>query len=135
MIQGRLRSGMSEDSKASPQQPVVRRSHRLYLQLRVRVHGNLPDSTTFSEETVTLVVNAHGALIKMEADVRIGQTLIVQVASTGETQKVRVVFISDREDGKLHVGVELISPNAHFWHVSFPPEDWSPSHPDAKAEV
>jgi hypothetical protein len=22
-----------------------------------------------------------------------------------------------------------------FWHVAFPPKDWTPRHPDAKAQV
>jgi hypothetical protein len=34
-----------------------------------------------------------------------------------------------------YVGVEFPQPNPEFWGVSFPPEDWSPSHPDAKEDL
>ena len=39
-----------------------RRSQRLFLQVRVVVDGKLPNKSPFSEETHTIVVNAHGLL-------------------------------------------------------------------------
>ncbi len=42
-----------------------RRSQRLFLQVRVVVEGNLANKSPFSEETHTIVVNAHGALVEM----------------------------------------------------------------------
>ena len=41
-----------------------RRSQRLFLQVRVIVEGKLANQTPFSEETHTIVLNAHGALIE-----------------------------------------------------------------------
>jgi len=29
--------------------------------------------------------------------------------------------------------VEFLLPNPTFWHVAFPPKDWTPRHPDAKS--
>jgi hypothetical protein len=114
----------------------VRRSRRLYVQIRVRVRGLLLDGTPFTEETVTLVVNAHGGLVRLNAETQMGQTLVLQIVSTNEneTQEGKVVFLSEGIDAKFHVGIELTKPNPLFWHVSFPPEDWSPAHPDAKPQ-
>jgi hypothetical protein len=127
---------VSRDSNSSLQgwPSNVRRSQRLYVQIRVRVQGHLQDKTPFTEETVTLVVNAHGALVRLDAETQLGQTVVLQIVSTNETQEGKVVFISEGKDAKFHVGIELTKPNPLFWHVSFPPEDWSPGHPDAKAQ-
>jgi hypothetical protein len=112
----------------------VRRSQRLCVQIQIRVQGHLQDNTPFNEETVTLVVNAHGGLVRLNAKVQMGQTVILQLVSTNETQEGKVVFIAEGKDAKFHVGVELTKPNPRFWHVNFPPEGWSPDHPDAKAQ-
>jgi hypothetical protein len=126
---------VSADSIASLQCQAsnVRRSQRLYVQIRVRVRGHLQDKTPFTEETVTLVVNAHGALVRLNAETQLGQTVVLQMVHTNETQDGKVVFLSEGTDAKFHVGIELTKPNPLFWHVSFPPENWSPDHPDAKA--
>ena len=104
------------------------------MQLRVRVQGHLEDKTPFTEETVTVVVNAHGALVRLNAETHLGQRVVLQIVSTNETQEAKVVFISEGIGAKFYVGVELTKPNPFFWHVSFPPEDWAPGHPDAKSK-
>ena len=43
-----------------------------------------------------------------------------------------VAFVEGLEDEKFDVGVDFSQPNPKFWSVSFPPDDWTPSHPDAK---
>ena len=127
---------MSSDSNSSLQNRSsnTRRSGRLCVQIRVRVQGHLQNKTPFTEEAVTLVVNAHGALVRLDVAPPLGQTVDLQIVSTNETQEGKVVFISRGEDAKFHVGIELTEPNPFFWHVSFPPEDWSPGYPDAKAQ-
>ena len=42
-----------------------RRSQRLFLQVRIVVEGTLANKSPFSEETHTIIVNAHGALVEM----------------------------------------------------------------------
>jgi hypothetical protein len=104
------------------------------VQIRVRVWGYLGDKSPFAEETVTLVVNAHGGLVRLDAETQLGQTVVLQIVSTNEIQEAKVVFMAEGEDAKFHVGIELTKPNPRFWHVSFPPDDWSPGHPDAKSQ-
>jgi hypothetical protein len=58
-----------------------------------------------SEETYTLIVNAHGALIHLALD----------------------------QSGKREVGIELELASPRSWRIAFPPSDWIPRSPDAKA--
>ena len=111
-----------------------RHSRRVYIQVRVRLHWRLENQGLISEETETVVVNAHGALVRLNAVPLLGQKVTLENISTHETQDAIVVFLGKAaaKGGKISVGIEFTKPNAAFWHVSFPPEDWSLSHPDAK---
>jgi hypothetical protein len=52
---------------------------------------------------------------------------------TEEEQECHVVFLGPVRSGKAEVGLEFTVPRPSFWRVAFPPEDWSPRHPDARA--
>jgi hypothetical protein len=112
-----------------------RRSRRLYVQIKVRVEWSLEDKTLIAEDTQTFVVNAHGGLVRLVSVPPLGQKVALQNTYTYETQESVVAFVSKEvaEDGRYDVGVEFTNPNASFWNVSFPPEDWSPTYPDTKA--
>jgi len=127
---------MSSDSNSGLQsrRPSPRRSQRLYVQIRVRLEWRLENNSPFTEETETFLVNAHGALVSLDTAPRLGQKVVLQNASTNEIQEAVIVFLSRAKDGKFNVGVEFTKPNPSFWHVSFPPKDWSTGHPDAKAQ-
>ena len=112
----------------------TRRSQRLYIQIPLTVEGHLEDKTPFAEQTQSYRVSAHGALIRLHAVLYPGQKLVLR-NSSNETQEGLVVFIIAVKDGTFDVGVELTKPNPSFWGVSFPPEDWSTSHPDAKEQL
>ena len=111
-----------------------RRSRRLYAKIQVRIDWNLDDQSLISEEAETVVVSAHGALVRLDSVPLLGQMVTVQNPRTNEIQEAVVAFLGKvaAKDGKFSVGVEFTNPNASFWRVSFPPEDWSRSHPDAK---
>ena len=118
-----------------PDQPSTHRhSRRLYIHVRVRLHWRLENQSLISEETETVVVNAHGTLVRLDAVPLLGQKVTLENISTHETQDSIVVFLGKAaaKSGKISIGIEFTKPNASFWHVSFPPEDWSLSHPDAK---
>ena len=127
---------MTTNSKAEAegQASVQRRSRRLYVHLRVRLDWRLENQTLISEEAETIVVNAHGALVRLNSVLPLGQKLTLHNTPATETQEAVVVFVGKAaaKDGKISVGVEFTEPNASFWRVSFPPVGWSRSHPDAK---
>jgi hypothetical protein len=121
-------------SKLQSQALVQRPSRRLYVHVRVRLDWQPENQTLISEDAETIVVNAHGALLRLDSAPPLGQKVTLQNISVNQTQEAIVVFVGKAaaKDGKISVGVEFTEPNASFWRVSFPPADWSRSHPDAK---
>ena len=103
-----------------------RRSQRVILTLAVtvRAEGSSPKDASFVEETHTLVVNLHGALIVLAGKVANGQKLQLTNRATQEQQMCRVASVSSTSEGKTQVGVEFLKPSPDFWRISFPPEDW-----------
>ena len=102
-----------------------RRSQRVILSVPVNVSGTGPKGK-FTEETKTLVVNAHGALITLAARVTQNQQLELKSVSNPEPQSCKVVYIGPSVQGQTQVGVEFLKPAPNFWHVAFPPENWAP---------
>jgi hypothetical protein len=109
-----------------------RRSQRVLMQVRVKISGTDSLSKSFEEETETLAINAHGALILLNARVTSGSTVNLQNKRTLEEQECHVVFLGPVRTGKSEIGLEFSSPRPAFWRVTFPPEDWSPRHPEAR---
>jgi len=103
------------------------------LSVPVVIHGTDPAQQPFREESETLVINAHGALLTLAQKVFQRQQMRLENPKTKEAQDCRVTFVGITRGGKMEVGVEFTLPNPKFWRVAFPPEDWSVHHPNAKA--
>ena len=101
-----------------------RRSMRVLLSISIQVAGKNANGEEFQEDTRTLVVNAHGALISLAAIVSIGQDVSITNKSTRESRECRVVYRGNSNGGKMQLGIEFVAPSATFWHVDFPPDDW-----------
>jgi hypothetical protein len=109
-----------------------RRSQRLFLQVRVVVEGKRANKTPFSEETHTIVLNAHGALVELNDSLDPGQIVTLQNVRTTEKSECQVKLVTRTEAKKFNAALEFTKPNPGFWHISFPPDDWSIRNPDAK---
>ena len=109
-----------------------RRSQRVMLSVKILVGGDRLDGQHFSEEAITSVVNAHGALILLVEKVTLGQLLTIRNLKSGAELQGDVVDVGAVQDGKFEVGIEFPEPAPRFWPVGFPPEDWSPRSPEAK---
>lgn len=108
-----------------------RRSQRVILSLRVVVRTEgMPEESSFKEETHTLVVNAHGALLALAGKVNKGQKLRLTNVSTRDEELCQVVYLGSTADTKTQVGVEFLKPSPDFWHIAFPPEDWATAKPN-----
>ena len=107
-----------------------RRSQRVLLRMPVLVIAIGEDKKPISERTQTAVVSAHGGLIHLVMKVRVGQALIIRNPDSSEEQSCRVAYVNDEHDGKCEVGLEFSTPSSNFWHVAFPPSDWSPQNPE-----
>jgi hypothetical protein len=104
--------------------PGRRRSMRVLLSVPILVRGKTAKNQEFSEETRTLVVNAHGALISLAATVVANQRIFVSNNATQQTQECRIVYLGSTQAGKAQMGVEFLKPSPTFWQIDFPPEDW-----------
>jgi hypothetical protein len=91
--------------------------------------GDTSEGSPFSEETITPVVNAHGALITMATKPILGQKLGIANLSSSEELACHVVHLGTSNNGKTEVAVEFINPAPFFWRISFPPLDWAPVPP------
>jgi hypothetical protein len=109
-----------------------RRSQRLFLQVRVLVEWKRANKSSTTEETHTIVVNAHGALVEMGHPLDQGQVVTLSNLRTTEKSDCEVKLVTPSGIGKFNVALEFTAPNPGFWRISFPPEDWSLKNPDAK---
>ena len=110
-----------------------RRSQRVLMQVALRLRGVDAQGQNFEEFAETLAINAHGALVLLTARVTSGCVVHLRNVKTEEEQECHVVFLGPVRSGKAEVGLEFTVPRPSFWRVAFPPEDWSPKHPDARA--
>jgi hypothetical protein len=123
---------MSQASSTPTNTGARRRSQRVLMQVAVRLSGTDVQGQPFTEETETLAINAHGALVLMASRVLSGGKLLMHHRRTQEEEECHVVFLGPLRNGKAEVGLEFLTSRPTFWRVAFPPEDWSPKHPEAR---
>jgi hypothetical protein len=104
--------------------PGRRRSMRVLLSVPILVSGKTANNEDFNEETRTLVVNAHGALVALGAQVVAQQTVTLSNKATQQSTDCRVVHLGSAQGGKTQVGLEFVKPSGKFWQIDFPPDDW-----------
>jgi hypothetical protein len=112
--------------QASGNQVDKRRTQRVLLQIPILVRAQFEGDTPLTEDTRTIEVNAHGALIALAMRVRPGQKLVLKNWGTAKEQECRVVHVREMPFGKSEVGTAFPYPIAKFWNVEFPPPDWKP---------
>jgi hypothetical protein len=123
---------MAQVMNSSPNTGAKRRSQRVLMQVAVRVRGSDAQGKSVDEETETLAINAHGALVMLQSRLTSGSKVLLQHKRTQEEQECHVVFLGPVRAGKAEIGLEFTSPHPTFWRVAFPPEDWTPKHPEAR---
>ena len=101
-----------------------RRSKRLRVRMRIAVRVETDRREIFWEETDSLIINAHGALILLAAHVSRDKFLTIRNPKTGKEILARVTSLGQRFMGKAEVGIEFIRPAPEFWDLDNAPEDW-----------
>ena len=109
-----------------------RRSQRVLMQVGIRIRGKDAQGNDFEEFTETLAINAHGALVLLNARVTSGAVVQMKHNKTEEEQECHVAFLGPVRSGRAEIGLEFSTPRPTFWRVAFPPEDWSPKSPEAR---
>ncbi|HUK32070.1 MAG TPA: hypothetical protein VLV89_13215 [Candidatus Acidoferrum sp.] len=92
-----------------------RRTQRIALQVPVFVYGHGRRQEPFHEETTSLVVNSHGALLPLSNRVRLGQELLLTNPATQSEQPCRVVFLASKRSRRNKVGVAFAGEAPSFW--------------------
>jgi len=115
-----------EKNLATPDDPINRRrSERVMLQMRITVIAEDTEHKPRQEEALTLIVNAHGGLLKMKMDVHVGQPMRLLNPHNKVEQNCRVVRVDESGTEFFSVAFEFDQPNPKFWPVVFPPTDWT----------
>jgi hypothetical protein len=112
--------------------PLLRKTQRVFARIPLSVSGKMNDEVPFEEESFTIAVNAEGGLLQLRNVVRKGQRLSLFQAKTGQQAFCIVAHIGAFDDGCAAVRVRFLEPQPEFWHITFPPDDWTPHHPDSK---
>ena len=100
-----------------------RRSERVMLHVPVTVLTETLEHEHLEEATHTLVVNAHGGLMKLTMELLVGQPITLR-NHAGAEQGCRVVRVDQTGTDHFAVAFEFDQPAPKFWPVVFPPKDW-----------
>ena len=123
---------MAQVTNTAPNTGARRRSQRVLMQVAVRIRGTDAQGHKIEEETETLAINAHGALVLLTGKLTSGAKVMLQHKKTQEEHECHVAFLGPVRQGKAEIGLEFTTPHPTFWRVAFPPEDWTPRHPEAR---
>jgi diguanylate cyclase (GGDEF)-like protein len=106
------------------EQPERRRSERLLLDVPLLVRGEDAQDRPFQEETFSVSISAHGALIALGASVARGQTVALINLQTKQEIGGTVTGLGSQYGGLALVSVEFSSPAPKFWTVDPMPNGW-----------
>lgn len=101
-----------------------RRSQRLLQFVPLVVRGASAGSKTFWEDTFTVNISAHGALVILAAKVGIGQKLILMNPENWQEEDARVARLGTFDGTRTQVAVEFAQEASDFW-----PAGAVPDHP------
>jgi len=94
------------------------------LQMAVTVLAETRDRRPIKEDARTLIVNAHGGLLKLQVELLTGQPLTLVHEKSGKRERARVVRVEQPSPEYFAVAFEFERPSPDFWPVVFPPDDW-----------
>jgi hypothetical protein len=97
-----------------------RRSQRLLQFVPLVVRGASAGSKTFWEDTFTVNISAHGALVILAAKVGIGQKLVLMNPENWQEEDVRVARLGTFDGTRSQVGIEFTQAAPNFWPASAP---------------
>jgi hypothetical protein len=98
----------------------LRRTRRARIKIPLLIYGNTPEDAPFLEETHTIEINAHGALVAMETIVPPGERLFLTNETNDKTQECIVLAVRAKrgQDQDDAVAVAFSTPAPRFWRKS-----------------
>lgn len=94
--------------------------------MSIVVRAEFKGEPPLTEETTTVVVNAHGALVVLAMKVHPGQKLVIRNWGAGEDAECTVIHVRESQEPKKEVGIAFPHARPQFWGIEFPPADWKP---------
>ena len=82
----------------------LRRSQRVVISIPITISADSA-GRQLTEDTHTLVINAHGALIAFSGDLTLGQQFQLRNRLTTEELACKIVHVGPKVEGKTQVGV------------------------------
>ena len=99
----------------------TRRSCRVALSVPIRVFGFDYRGVDFTEEAITVIVNLHGAKIRMTHQLLPDSEIRLVSHPTGRDSVFRVVSKLQNSELKFtYWGIENLDPNSNIWGVDLP---------------
>ncbi len=94
-----------------------RRAERVAMRVPVFVYGHGRRNEPFHEESSSINVNLHGALLLLSRRVKSGQELLLTNPATHAEQACRVIFFKHKKKRSVEVGVAFTEPAPAFWTI------------------
>ena len=108
-------------SSASTLNRNLRRSERVFLNLRVRVSAPAERGEDFLGEGQTIDVSHDGASITVDRDLSVGQTIKVRRVGVNKEAVARVVgYYKDHDSNARIFGIVLTENKVNLWDIFFP---------------
>ena len=108
-------------SSASTPRKNLRRSERVFLNLRVRISSAAERGENFLGEGQTLDVSHDGAAIMVDRDLSIGQTIKIRRVGVNKEAVAQVIGNYKDQDSSSRVfGIALKDSNVNLWDIVFP---------------
>jgi len=104
-----------------------RRSSRVVIDIPITVMGLNSDRKIFHENTKTITVSAHGALISLKSNIDSVKPVLIENPRTKMEAQCRVAYRKEVTGGGSEIGLEFLTSFPKFWGIHFPPEDWNPA--------
>ena len=98
-----------------PQRRDQRTTRRVQLNVPLFVYGSNSDNQPFHEEAYTLDLNDGGCLVSLVTEVVPGQRLCLTNTENQAERECRVIHISKRVQGRLHIGIGFLQSGPQFW--------------------
>ena len=111
-----------------------RRSKRLRARIPVRVRLQDASKHSIAENTHTVIINDHGALLLLAATTKIQQVIHIENLITGKELLCRVANVGPSFMGKTQIAIEFIMPMPGFWEAPPAPKTAEPA-PVAKSPL
>src|ERR1700735_646898 len=104
-----------------------RRSKRLRARIPVRVRLQDASKHSVAENTHTVIINDHGALLLLAATTSIQQVIHIENLITGKELLCRVANVGPSFMGKTQIAIEFTMPMPGFWEAPPAPKNAEPA--------